>query len=66
MGKVSDFATEVETMYVQKLYVSQPLHKSLVGGSLSVDRSQIVEITSKRIVIQDLMATAPASASATA
>ncbi|MGH7237432.1 MAG: hypothetical protein ACREGF_02760, partial [Candidatus Saccharimonadales bacterium] len=39
IGKVSDFSTEIETMFVQKLYVSQPLRKSLVSGSLTVERT---------------------------
>jgi uncharacterized protein YrrD len=55
VGKVSDYATEVETMYIQKLYVSQPLLKSLTSGSLSIDRSQIMEITNRRIIIADLL-----------
>jgi uncharacterized protein YrrD len=55
VGRVSDFATEVETMYIQKLYVSQPLLKSLTSGSLSIDRSQIMEITNRRIIIADLL-----------
>ncbi len=45
---MNDYATEVETMYIQKLYVGQSLLKSFAGGSLSVDRSQIVEITNRR------------------
>ena len=60
VGKVTDFATETETMYVQKLYVSQSIFKSLTGGSLSVDRTQINEITPKRIIISELTKTAPA------
>ncbi len=66
VGKVSDFATETETMYVQKLYVSQSIFKSLTGGSLSIDRTQINEITPKRIIINELTKTAPVSAPATA
>ena len=34
IGKVTDFSTETETMYVQKLYVSQSLLKSFSGGNL--------------------------------
>lgn len=64
VGKVTDYATELETMYVQKIYVSQSVFKSLSGGSLSVDRSQVNEITSRRIVISDLLKNAPAPASA--
>jgi sporulation protein YlmC with PRC-barrel domain len=55
IGKVSDYAIETESMYVQKIYVSQSLLKSLTGGSLSVDRNQINEITNKRIIINDLL-----------
>lgn len=65
LGKVNDYAVETTTMYVQKLYVGQSLIKSLTGGSLSVDRTQIVEITNRKIVIQDILqgesAAAPAA-----
>lgn len=69
IGKISDYATEVETMYIQKLYATQSILKSLSGGSLSIDRNNIVEITNKHIVIQDILrpkssalpATAPAN-----
>lgn len=53
LGKVSDYAIETSTLYIQKLYVTQSLIKSLASGNLGVDRSQIIEITNKRIVIQD-------------
>ena len=66
VGKVSDFATEVTTMYVQKLYVSQPIYKSFTGGNLGVDRTQINEITNRRIIINDLHGNVPAHASAVA
>jgi sporulation protein YlmC with PRC-barrel domain len=64
VGKVSDYATEVETMFIQKIYVSQSIFKSLTGGSLSVDRTQVNEITPKRIIINDLLKHAPAAAPA--
>lgn len=68
-GKVSDYSTEISTLYVKKLYVSQSVIKNLSGGSLGIDRNQIVEITNRKIVIQDplqpLKATAPAPAPAT-
>lgn len=64
IGKVSDYAVETETMYVQKLYVAQSLFKSFAGGSLSVDRTQINEITPRRIIINDPLekGTVPAAA----
>lgn len=54
LGRVMDFAVEVETFYIQKLYASQSMLKSLTSGSLAIDRNQIVEITDKKIIIQDL------------
>lgn len=54
VGKVNDFAADNQTLYIQKLYVGQSLLKSLSSGQLSLDRNQIVEITNKKIVVQDL------------
>lgn len=64
VGKVSDYAAETGTMYIQKLYVSQSIIKSLAGGSLSIDRSQVQEITPRRIIISELIKKAPATAPA--
>lgn len=55
VGKVSDYAVETETMYVQKIYVAQSILKSFTGGSLSIDRTQINEITPRRIIINELI-----------
>jgi uncharacterized protein YrrD len=54
LGKVSDYAVETSSMYIQKIYVSQSLLKSFSGGNLGIDRSQIVEINDKQIVVHDL------------
>lgn len=64
VGKVSDYATEIETMYVQKIYASQSVLKSLTSGQLSIDRSNIIEITNRRIIINDLLKPAPVIATA--
>lgn len=64
VGKVSDYAVEIESMYIQKLYVAQPIYKNFSGGSLIVDRSQINEITPKRIIINELVGTVPVEAKA--
>jgi uncharacterized protein YrrD len=53
LGKINDFAINTDNMYIQKLYVSQPIIKSLKGGQLSIDRSQIIEITDKKIIVKD-------------
>jgi sporulation protein YlmC with PRC-barrel domain len=64
VGKVSDYATETGSMYIQKIYVSQKGLRSLAGGSLSIDRSQINEITPRRIIINELIKKAPLAAPA--
>src|SRR5258706_10839301 len=66
IGKVSDFATEIETMYIQKLYVSRSVFKSITSGSLGIDRNQINEITDKKIIINEILKTAPVGAGAVA
>ncbi len=66
VGKVNDYAVEVETMYIQKLYVSQTLLKNFKLTSLSIDRSQVQEITDKRIIIQDLVANSQITATVAA
>lgn len=66
VGKVGDFATETESMIIQKIYAKQSILKSFTGGSLSIDRSQVVEITPTKVVIKDLLGknTSPAFAAA--
>jgi len=66
IGKVSDYATETETMFIQKIYVAQSILKSFTGGSLSIDRTQVNEITPTRIIINDLLKGEPAVAIAAA
>ncbi len=66
VGKVSDYAVETGTMFVQKIYVAQSILKNFTGGSLSIDRSQIQEITPRRIIISELMQKSPAAAPAAA
>lgn len=66
LGKVNDYATETNSMYIKKLYVAQPIFKNFSGGTLGVDRTQIVEITDKKIVVSDLDAKIPAHAGAVA
>jgi sporulation protein YlmC with PRC-barrel domain len=66
VGKVNDYATEVETMYIQKIYVTRSLFKSFSSGNLGIDRSQINEITDRKIIINELLKTAPTGAHAVA
>ena len=64
VGKVNDYAVETESMYIQKLYVGQSIIRSFTGGNLSIDRSQIQEVTDTKVVINDLAMRSPATAPA--
>jgi uncharacterized protein YrrD len=66
VGKVNDYAFESATMFIQKIYVSQSILKSFTTGNLSVDRNQIHEITPTKVIINELLKTAPAGAPAAA
>lgn len=53
IGKVSDYAVNTKSYYVQKLYVTQPVYKNISGGQLNIDRTQIVEITNRQIIVRE-------------
>lgn len=61
LGKVTDYAFDKTSFFIQKIYVGQSIVKSFSGGSQIVDRSQIIEITHKRITVKE--ATAPGKVS---
>jgi sporulation protein YlmC with PRC-barrel domain len=54
LGKVNDYAVDDQSFYVQKLYVERSLLKSLSSGQLSIDRTEIVEVTDRRVIIKEL------------
>lgn len=60
VGKVVDYATDLDSMYIKKLYIAPSMFKNLTGGNLSVDRTQIVEINDRVITINDLLQGIPA------
>ena len=66
LGKVDDYAVEIDTFYIQKIYLAQSILKNLKDGNLGVDRSQIVEITNRKIVVEDLLKPIKASAATAA
>lgn len=66
LGKVSDYAVEVETMYIQKLYVARSILKDFAGGGLGIARDQVQEITDKKIIVSDPLDSATVRASAVA
>lgn len=64
-GKVSDFAVETESLIIKKIYTAQSIIKNFSGGSLSIDRTQIVEINRSQIIIEDPLEKAGEAAIAT-
>jgi sporulation protein YlmC with PRC-barrel domain len=52
-GKIADYAFNTDSMFIHKLYASQALVKNFGTEALSIDRNQIIEVTDKRIVIED-------------
>ncbi len=64
VGKVSDYAVDTSSMYIQKIYSTQSILKNLTGGSLSIDRSQVQETTPTKIIISELHPKNPLAATA--
>lgn len=62
VGKIEDYATDIDSMFVQKMYVSQSIFKNFNGSNLGIDRTQIIEITSKKVIIHDLEQKVPSGA----
>jgi sporulation protein YlmC with PRC-barrel domain len=59
MGRVEDYTINLDTDRIQKLYIKQSIFRSWQGSSLIVDRTQIVDITPRQIVIRDTTTQAP-------
>ncbi len=53
IGKVDDYATDLESYYVQKLYVSPTVFKALTRDQRVISRVQIIEIDAKKIIVKD-------------
>lgn len=59
LGKISDYAADSQSLYIQKLYSTQSILKNFSGGNLSIDRGQIIEITNRKIVVKDPLQPTP-------
>ncbi len=53
LGKVEEYTVKLDGYQIQKLYLKQSVLKNLLLNSLVVDRSQIMEVTVKQIVVRD-------------
>ncbi len=65
LGKVSDYAVDDESMFIKKLYVNQSILKNLGTQQLIIDRTQIVELNDRHVVVRDTSIRAKTTAQAT-
>jgi sporulation protein YlmC with PRC-barrel domain len=59
LGNVEDYSVNLETSRIQKLFVRQSLLRAWLGSNLTIDRTQIIDITPKRIIVRDATLKAP-------
>jgi len=62
LGKVDDYVVDTLNFEIQKLYVRQPIFKSMSLHSLVVDRSQIIEVSDRFVTVADAVTAEPAVA----
>jgi len=55
LGKVKEFSVDDTSLFIQKIYIYQPIYRSLYSGQLIIDRNQIIEVTNKQIIVKDLL-----------
>lgn len=53
LGKVEDYTIDMRSALVQKLYVNQPLWRSVLFNHLVIDRSQIIDINARQFTVKD-------------
>lgn len=51
LGKVEDYSVDLDSFYIIKIKVRQSLLKNFMGANMLIDRTQIVEINDKHIVV---------------
>lgn len=52
IGKVEDYSIEPKSFVIEQLRIKRPIMKSFNSTSFLVNRSQVVEITNRRIIIK--------------
>jgi len=53
IGKVSDYAVEINSFTIQKLYASPGVLAKLKTTKLTIDRAQIIEVSQKYVKVSD-------------
>jgi sporulation protein YlmC with PRC-barrel domain len=66
IGKVTEYSVDIDSLFIQKLHITKPILKNITGGHLIIDRTQVNEITPKKIIINDLLQGSAIKASVTA
>lgn len=56
LGRVEDYTVNLKTSMLQKLYVHQSLMKSILFNSLTIDRTQITDVTPRQFTVRDATA----------
>ena len=59
LGVVEDFAINSDNGTVQKLFVRASILRSLFGSNLTIDRSQIIDISPKKITVREATIKSP-------
>ncbi len=53
LGKVTDYAVDIDSMIIKKIYCTKGLIKGFTAGETSIDRSQVIETTQTRVIVED-------------
>lgn len=57
LGRVEEYTVNLETFQIQKIYLKQSILKNLMLNSVVIDRSQIIEVNHKQILVRDATVT---------
>ena len=53
LGVIEDYSLSENNLQIQKIYVKRPLLLSLFSSMLTIDRSQIVDVNVKKLIVSD-------------
>ena len=59
LGRIDDYTINLESHRIQKLYIRPSLLRFWLGSSVIIDRTQIIDVTPRQIVVRDTAVTAP-------
>lgn len=59
LGTVDDYSINLESNRVQKLYVRGGMLSSWLGTNLTIDRTQIIDVTPQKITVREATIKSP-------